>query len=156
IELTRLRQCESRGGEPNAAAARARDLRETAAEAGSLGIAAGAGAFVLAARLRAGDSDWRDDEPRDRHFAALSENVAVDILIDGLDAARALLTRTVPEADAISRAAERRGRRHGSITAAGLRVLQSFVTRREQGRLNELESFLKLGTETGRIGLEGM
>ena len=106
--------------------------------------------------MRAGDTDWRDDEPRARHFAALSGHVEVDILIDGLDAARALLTRSVPEADAISRAAERRGRRHGSITSSGLRVLQSFVIRREQGRLHELEPFLRLGRETGRIGLEGL
>jgi hypothetical protein len=156
IELTRLRQCESRGGEPNAAATRARDLREAAADAGSLGIAATAGAFVLAARLRAGDTDWRNDEARARDFAALSGHVEVDILVDGLDAARALLTRPVPDADAISSAAERRGRRHGSITSSGLRVLQSFVVRREQGRLCELEPFLMLGADTGREGLEGL
>jgi DNA-binding SARP family transcriptional activator len=156
VELTRLRQCESRGGEPNAAAARARELREAAAASGSLGIAATAGAFVLAARLRAGDTAWRDDEQRARHFAELSGHVEVDILVDGIDAARALLTRPVPDADAISRAAERRGYRHGSITSAGLRVLQSFVIRREQLRLHEVEPFLALGHESGRVGLEGL
>ena len=156
VVFARLRQAESFAADPRRGARDAHDLYRAAEAEGASRVAAHAAVMFEAARLRAGELDRVPiTSGSSSSLGSRDTSKPTSCSTRSTPAARSRPNRwRWPTLVPMQRCSG--GSAHGQAQSLGVWGMQAFGIRREQLRLQELESMLAAAGSTGRTGLQGL